>query len=104
MKRADIGLFGRVTNNNFELCSDSLFHSLAHFTRSHEGNREENEYIYFNTFSRCYIVGKVYCMYNACIKEQLLICGPLYTVGTESIQTPLNFSLFVILQPFAKII
>ncbi len=28
----------------------------------------------------------------------------LYTVGTESIQTALNFSLFVILQPFAKII
>ncbi len=28
----------------------------------------------------------------------------VYTVGTESIQTPLNFSLFVILQPFAKII
>ncbi len=28
----------------------------------------------------------------------------LHTVGTESIQTPLNFSLFVILQPFAKII
>ncbi len=27
-----------------------------------------------------------------------------YTVGTESVQTPLNFSLFVILQPFAKII
>ncbi len=27
-----------------------------------------------------------------------------FTVGTESIQTPLNFSLFVILQPFAKII
>ncbi len=27
-----------------------------------------------------------------------------YTVRTESIQTPLNFSLFVILQPFAKII
>jgi len=27
-----------------------------------------------------------------------------YTVGTESIHTPLNFSLFVILQPFAKII
>ena len=27
----------------------------------------------------------------------------LYTVGTESIQTPLNFSLFVSLQPFAKI-
>ncbi len=28
----------------------------------------------------------------------------IYTVGTESILTPLNFSLFVILQPFAKII
>ncbi len=28
----------------------------------------------------------------------------VYTVGTESIQTPLNLSLFVILQPFAKII
>ncbi len=28
----------------------------------------------------------------------------IYTVGTESIQTPFNFSLFVILQPFAKII
>ncbi len=28
----------------------------------------------------------------------------VYTVGTESIQTPLNFALFVILQPFAKII
>ncbi len=28
----------------------------------------------------------------------------VYTVGTESIQTPLNVSLFVILQPFAKII
>ncbi len=28
----------------------------------------------------------------------------VYTVGTESIQTPLHFSLFVILQPFAKII
>ncbi len=28
----------------------------------------------------------------------------LCTVGTESIQTPLNVSLFVILQPFDKII
>ncbi len=27
-----------------------------------------------------------------------------HTVGTESIQAPLNFSLFVILQLFAKII
>ncbi len=28
----------------------------------------------------------------------------IYTVGTESIQTPLNFSLFVILQPSSDII
>ncbi len=27
----------------------------------------------------------------------------IYTMGTESIQTPLNVSLSVILQPFAKI-
>ncbi len=33
-----------------------------------------------------------------------IMCLCVYTVGTESIQTPLNFSLFVILQPFAKII
>ncbi len=31
-------------------------------------------------------------------------CMHVYTVGTESIQTPLNFSLIVILLPFAKII
>ncbi len=33
-----------------------------------------------------------------------LLWDTVYTVGTESIQTPLHFSLFVILQPFAKII
>ncbi len=33
-----------------------------------------------------------------------VLCIFIYTVGTESIQTPLIFSLFVILQPFAKII
>jgi len=37
---------------------------------------------------------------------QLIIVGgevPMYTAGTESIQTPLHCSLFVSLQPFAKI-
>ncbi len=34
----------------------------------------------------------------------LMLADPVYTVCTESIQTPFNFSLFVILQPFAKII
>ncbi len=38
------------------------------------------------------------CSKNSCLLKLK------YTVGTESIQTPLNFSLFVILQPFAKII
>ncbi len=36
--------------------------------------------------------------------SNVCVCIYIYTVGTESIQTPLNFSLFVILQPFAKII
>ncbi len=31
-------------------------------------------------------------------------CMCVCTVGTENIQTPLNFTLFVILQPFAKLI
>ncbi len=37
MKRSVIGLFGRVMNNNVELCSDWLFHSAAHFISSQEG-------------------------------------------------------------------
>ncbi len=37
-------------------------------------------------------------------KNDSTACTNTNTVGTESIQTPLNFSLFVILQPFAKII
>ena len=32
-----------------------------------------------------------------------ILLSAQYTVGTESIQTPLNVSLFVSLQPFAKI-
>ncbi len=35
MKWSVIGLFGRVMNNNVELCSDWLFHGAAHFSRSH---------------------------------------------------------------------
>ncbi len=38
------------------------------------------------------------------IKWLVSVCMCVYTVGMESIQTPLHFSLFVILQPFAKII
>ncbi len=35
MKWSVITLFGRVMNNNVELCSDWLFHSAAHFSSSH---------------------------------------------------------------------
>ncbi len=38
MKWSVIGLFGRVMNNNVELCSDWLSHSVAHFSSSQEGN------------------------------------------------------------------
>ncbi len=35
MKWSVITLFGRVMNNNVELCSDWLFYSSAHFSSSH---------------------------------------------------------------------
>ncbi len=47
---------------------------------------------------------KRFCLHNMCMCAVNIYYAHIYTVGTESIQTPLNFSLFVILQPFAKII
>ncbi len=44
------------------------------------------------------------CLNLTPLVEPTLLHINKYTVGTESIQTPLKFSLFVILQPFAKII
>ncbi len=44
----------------------------------------------------------LFCMWPIYIYIYIYIY--IHTVGTESIQTPLHFSLFVILQPFAKII
>ncbi len=52
-----------------------------------------HENTFFNKFSSLY--------FNTNPSITLII---IYTVGTESIQTPLHFSLFIILQPFAKII
>ncbi len=52
MKQSVIGLFGRVMNNNVELCSDWLFHSAAHFTSSQEGNTGK---IYILILSRAVI-------------------------------------------------
>ncbi len=56
------------------------------------------EILIFFTLHECIIV---YIYINNILCINIIIT---YTVGTESIQTPLNFSLFVILQPFAKII
>ncbi len=41
---------------------------------------------------------------KSCQSRDAFTVSTWYTVGTESIQNPLHFSLFVILQPFAKII
>ncbi len=56
-------------------------------------------YLFFPTCPYLYIC-------NSCIFVYVCVCVCVHvcTVGTESIQTPLHFSLFVILQPFAKII
>ncbi len=51
-------------------------------------------YIYINNVCVCVIYIYIYIY--------IYMCVCIYTVGMESIQTPLNFSLFVILQPFAK--
>ncbi len=58
MKRSVIGLFGRVMNNNVELCSDWLFHSAAHFISSQEGK------IYISILSRVVISLGNYTVYK----------------------------------------
>ncbi len=97
--------------------SDHMFSIASHCIESHcvESNRNRialhrnrgesyriaSCFIYVSSMYR--IVGYA----SRCVshRPQLWRCTSLiYTVGTESIQTPLNFSLFVILQPFAKII
>ncbi len=45
LKRSVIGLFGRVMNNNVELCSDWLFHCAAHFSSLH--SKKETIFQYF---------------------------------------------------------
>ncbi len=39
-------LFGRVMNNNVELCSDWLFHSAPHLSSSHSRKETQVEYIF----------------------------------------------------------
>ncbi len=72
-----IGLFGRVINNNVELCSDWLFQSAAQCWAllwlavsqcgsfqliSHTaGRKHREENIYFNTFSRQVIILYIKC-------------------------------------------
>ncbi len=52
MKWSVIGLSGRVMNNNVELCSDWLFHSVAHLSSSQQ---EGNGKIYISILSRAVI-------------------------------------------------
>ncbi len=48
-------------NNNVELCSDWLFHSVAHFISSQEGNTGE---IYISILSRAVISLGNYTVYK----------------------------------------
>ncbi len=52
MKWSVICLFGRVMNNNVELCSDWLIHCAAHFSSSHSRKEALGKYIfqYFISF------------------------------------------------------
>ncbi len=52
----------------------------------------------------CNYCCKYFVPYSYICSVNVALYVNIYTVGTESIQTPFNFSLFVILQPFAKII
>ncbi len=61
-------------------------------------------YIYIYILCKKYILDAINHDESLLIKNIYIYTYSIYTVGTENIQTPLNFSLFVILQPFAKII
>ncbi len=86
-----IGLFGRVINNNVELCSDWLFQSAAQCWAllwlavsqcgsfqliSHTaGRKHREENIYFNTFSRQVII--LYIKWKCGHQGAAIICGAL---------------------------
>ncbi len=59
-------------------------------------------YIYICMYICMCVYVYMYVCICMCVYVYMYVC--ICTVGTESIQTPLHFSLFVILQPFAKII
>ncbi len=50
MKWSVIDLFGRVMNNNVELCSDWLFQSAAHFSSSHSRKETQGGKFIFQYF------------------------------------------------------
>ncbi len=54
MKWSVIILFGRVMNNNVELCSDWLFQSAAHFSSSHSRKQTQGKYIFQYFLSQLY--------------------------------------------------
>ncbi len=46
IKLSVITLFGRLMNNNVELCSNWLFHSAANFSNSHSRKETQGKYIF----------------------------------------------------------
>ncbi len=76
----------------------ALWAARRHITLLRFGHPEFESWLMDLFWSRPPLSPPVHYIYN------YIYILYIYTVGTESIQTPLNFSLFVILQPFAKII
>ncbi len=67
--------------------------SVAHT----EGRKHREENIYFQYFLlQLYRRGKLYCIYNAGIREMLLICGALETAFKCTIAIHFSLSRFVI--------
>ncbi len=60
LSSALIGCF--TARLNVELCSDSVFHCVAHFTNSHEGNTGRK--IYISILSRAVISLGNYTVYK----------------------------------------
>ncbi len=82
-------------------CRNNL-HIDSTYLQTYTEDNVQNTHTY-TQYTQCTIrhtYSNQYTLYTLCTHSTLCT----HTVGMESIQTPLNFSLFVILQPFAQII